>query len=531
MATISPLSLVRNGNVEAAPPALAELRAAVREAADAVVTCVETWADSDDDVAFVDVEREVRELLFAFGRTIIVLFLALREQRVMSAYPAGQRTKVLGRTFRRAPPTGRNLTSMFGVVRYWRAYMREIAVGARTGFHPLDVSLGLTAERFSWNVLASSAWLATKLSFAEARDVLTKLIPNAPSTEVIEKLVLGLGHFAEQWFRERPPPEDDGDVLIIMPDGKGIPTALEEELRRRRGKRRRRKPEHSPRHRGRSKRSRHPTKPRRKKGDKSKNAKCATMIVMYTLRREGGRLVGPINKWVYASFAPKEHAFRVARLEANKRGFTEGSGRMVQVVSDGDNDLALLAAKYFPSAEHTIDFWHVDEYLWEAGRALYQEGSKALRVWVKKQERELFEGRVGKILDEMRRRHAAIPKTGPGNKGRRKRLSDAIGYIEKRADKIDYGSLRRRDLEISTGPVEGAIKHVIGRRQDHGGMRWIPERAEALLKLRCIEVMGDWDRFQRVAHDKLHRGSQLVARRFRLQRDEPQELPHIAEAA
>jgi len=29
---------------------------------------------------------------------------------------------------------------------------------------------------------------------------------------------------------------------------------------------------------------------------------------MYTLRRSDGLLLGPINRWIYASFAPKEHA-------------------------------------------------------------------------------------------------------------------------------------------------------------------------------------------------------------------------------
>lgn len=29
------------------------------------------------------------------------------------------------------------------------------------------------------------------------------------------------------------------------------------------------------------------------------------------------------------------------------------------------------------------------------------------------------------------------------------------------------------DLELASGMVEGAIKHVIGQRFDNGGMRWI----------------------------------------------------------
>ncbi len=57
------------------------------------------------------------------------------------------------------------------------------------------------------------------------------------------------------------------------------------------------------------------------KGDRSKNAKMAAAVVMYTLRRGAdGLLEGPINKKVYASYAPKRHAFAYARREADKRG-------------------------------------------------------------------------------------------------------------------------------------------------------------------------------------------------------------------
>ena len=34
-------------------------------------------------------------------------------------------------------------------------------------------------------------------------------------------------------------------------------------------------------------------------------------------------------------------------------------------------------------------------------------------------------------------------------------------------------------------------------------MRWIKERAEALLQLRCIEINGDWDAFIEFVHDQL----------------------------
>lgn len=67
--------------------------------------------------------------------------------------------------------------------------------------------------------------------------------------------------------------------------------------------------------------------------------------------------------------------------------------------------------------------------------------------------------------------------------------------MELRLSMMDYQKLIEEDLVIATGIVEGAARYVVGERMDCSGMRWIPERAEALLRLRCIELNGDWDDF------------------------------------
>ena len=182
-----------------------------------------------------------------------------------------------------------------------------------------------------------AARLATKLSFAETRMTLASFVPDAPSTEVLENTVLGLGRHTAEWFEQAPAPEGDGEVLVMMFDSKGAPTATDSELNRRRGKRRKRRMPASPRHRGRHRRRRYDKKPRRKKGDKSKNAKLATMVVMFTLKRHGNKLLGPLNRKVYASFAPKKRAFAIARREATKRGFGPGAGKLIQNVAQKCN--------------------------------------------------------------------------------------------------------------------------------------------------------------------------------------------------
>ena len=63
---------------------------------------------------------------------------------------------------------------------------------------------------------------------------------------------------------------------------------------------------------------------------------------------------------------------------------------------------------------------------------------------------------------------------------------------------------------MEPGQVEGAVRHVVGERFDCAGMRWVQEKAEAVLHLRCIELNGDWQTFvtwfQRNTQTRLNKG-------------------------
>jgi hypothetical protein len=96
--------------------------------------------------------------------------------------------------------------------------------------------------------------------------------------------------------------------------------------------------------------------------------------------------------------------------------------------------------------------------------------------------------RVGQFPGD---RWVSFRATMTDRKGREKVRS----YLHKRLEMMNYGELRREDLDIATGAVEGAVRHVRAKRFDSSGMRWIGDRAQTLLQLRCIEINGDWDPF------------------------------------
>ena len=337
--------------------------------------------------------------------------------------------------------------------------------------------------------------------------------------------MLGLGAYTSEWFESAPAPDDEGEVLIIQIDSKATPTVRESELQKRRGKRSAKVPAPSPRHRGRIARGRRGRRERRKPGDKSKNGRMATLVVMYTLKESEADdgsplLLGPLNRRIYASYAPKRHAVAIAKREAEKRGFGENSGKRVQVITDGDEDLQRYVRELLPHATHTLDVIHVVERLWGVAACLFQRGDSELEEWVENQKTALYTGRVHEVIAEIEGRLRQLPADG-----RRDTIRSHLNYLRKRTHMMNYGELAAADLELASGVVEGAVRFVIAQRFDEGGMRWIRERAEALLQLRCIDINGDWDDFLAFVDKRLNDQQKRRLRPLRLLRTEPKPLP------
>ncbi len=493
------------------PAKVSEIKSAIKKQIDAIFTFLEVPGDTR---RFDQIERELKALIFSLARLFLAYVLTRRQE-----HSGGVVDRWLCRGYRQRDLARKHLSTFFGRVTFWRTYVRK---PGGTGLHPLDLALGLTADGFSFLVMEMCARLSTLASYEQVTALMLYFVSWSPSKTTVEKAVLGFGRHTAEWFEAAPPPEGDGEVLVIQIDSKATPTATEEELDKRRGKRDESKRSLSPRHRGRAKRKRRGTKKRRKKGDKSKNGKAATIVVMYTLKKgrdEDGNpvLLGPINKRVYASYAPKRHAFAIARREARKRGFGSKTKKTIHVVTDGDEDLERDTKEFFPKARHTLDIMHALEYFWEAGRLVFKESSNELTAWVKRQETRLYRGKAADAILALNELQVSGEK--------QERLEKIQSYLQKRMRMMNYDELRQEDLDVASGAVEGAVRHVIGKRFDSSGMRWIRERAEALLQLRCIEINGDWDAFVSFVGERMLARSKAEVEALRLLTTKPTSLP------
>jgi len=526
---LAPPQLGCNDNTSKQPPAPDEVTTAATREFRGIIDFIEQQAHADMAPSFMEMERQLRSRLMALGRLLVILFLTLFECHVTNGMQGT--VEVNGQRYNRRPPKGRNLMTLFGVVRYFRTYLRRRSTykGSRSGQFPTDALLGLTKDRTSMGILSLGAYLSTKMSYAQASECLRRTTGVAPSTEVLQRGVLGLGSHVSAYIEQAPAPAGDGEVLVIQFDGKGAPTVTEHELELRRGPRSKESRPCCKRHSGRVQRKKQNRKEKRINDakDPSKNAKEVTVLVMYTLSRgEDGRLHGPVNKRVHASFDTKDSVFSLARREAIKRGFDPDSDtKTIHIITDGDAALARRVDQTFRYAVHTIDIMHVLEYVWSAGRAICST-SKELRAWTAKQKDRLLCGQVGMVLSDL---DLALERMAPSSAGV-KTVETSLKYILLRSDKLDYGWLRARDLDIGSGAVEGAVKHIVGLRFDNGGMRWIPERAEALLKLRCVAFNGDWDDFIEYVDEQVRAANQK-GENLRILTNIPESLEKFASAA
>lgn len=453
----------------------------VQDAVERVLSCAETKGTS----TLTSVEGELWTALLALGRAVMALFLARYAARPREATYVHEDVR-----FAFDPQTRRRteVGTRFGKVPFVRGIGHPVG-GRRRPDLPVDRELGLCAS-FSLGTVTAVVHLCAQMAFSSARGVFRKFHEWAPSSRATLRMVDAVGAEARGFLDAAAAPDDDGEVLVIQVDGRGAPMiSATEHARRRRPKRREKG---TRRHARRRRRREHP-RPRRKKGDKSKNAKLAFVGVIYTLRKTRQGWEGPINKRLIATFESHEALFRWLVEHAKGRGY--GRKRCF-FLADGSDHIWHCYEKHFPKAVPCIDWYHVAEKLWEAGGCLHPEGSAALRQWVHEQQGCLRRGNVTEVLDTLAAAYAAIPKTGPGNKGRRKRLLTVTNYLVKHEHRMPYHTLRHEDLDIGTGAVEGAVRNLVGLRLDGPGMRWGRDRAEIILHLRCIVLNGQWDAFR-----------------------------------
>ncbi len=445
------------------------------------------WIDQADEAGLrIDqVERDLFGRLLALGFALLEAYVAK-----CGCGDAGETVEKEGRTLRRsAGPHRHRYVSIFGELMLQR-FVYAVRPKQKIEHAPLDEQLGLPKGECSYVLEDWLQKLCVKDSFDEGVQTLYDWLGVKLNVRVAESINRRMAQHAESYRESQSSPavKEEGEIIVLAGDGKGVPMRrpLEERI-------------------GHSK--------RRGKGEKKNKKQMAYVGAVYTIDRyprTADDVVDEVQREQRAADRPQPKHKRVwvemtqQREDALANGKTRLFARLgIEVESreidqdqpivclmDGERALWTAMRQWLP--ERTVgilDLYHVMEYLWKAAHCFHAEKSQAAEEFVTVRLRMLLEGKVGYLVGGLRRKLASLGGV------KRKRLLRVIGYLENNRAHMRYDEYLAAGYPIGSGVIEGACRHVVKDRMEQSGMRWTVDGAQAMLYLRSIYLNGDWQEF------------------------------------
>jgi len=127
--------------------------------------------------------------------------------------------------------------------------------------------------------------------------------------------------------------------------------------------------------------------------------------------------------------------------------------------------------------------------VWHCGKVLFGEETGATERWIHQRLSLLWEGQTRQLLNDLQQQYRCH------RAGKREALEDLCRYLSVNEEQMRYDVFRAKGYDIGSGAVEGACKHVVGKRLKQSGMIWSRAGSSATLALRICCLNGQWDSF------------------------------------
>lgn len=173
--------------------------------------------------------------------------------------------------------------------------------------------------------------------------------------------------------------------------------------------------------------------------------------------------------------------FRPIVQDVYQRSHAE-KARHVVALADGAPWIWNIFDEVVPEATQILDYAHMKQYLYEAGKLIYLPGSDLIKPWIHQQEELLFEDKVQEVIDSMKR----FVDFAPG-------LEKIAAYFETNRNRMRYGSFKKAGFHIGSGSIESAGKRIAQGRIKGAGMRWNIKDLNPIIKMRCSLIERSWD--------------------------------------
>ncbi len=337
--------------------------------------------------------------------------------------------------------------------------------------------------------------LAVCMTYEKACHFVARYFGHSLSTRTVQRLVAQDASAVLAYYEQRPAPNvsEEGSILVIQGDGKGVPlvrpAAAARKVRLGRGEKRNQKKEAIV-------TTGYTVAPYPRTADEFIEALCApvpTAEAALATERPA-----PQHKHLWATLDGKEAALE--RLQRTIR-VRQGSHITHQIaLCDGCEALQQRLQEAFPDFTLILDVIHVSEYLWKAATALWGECDEPRIPWVKTHLHTLLAGQTAQVVQALRDQ-ASQPECSTQA---HRHLSQSAAYFARNAPYMAYDDYLAHGWPIASGVIEGACRHLVKDRFELSGMRWTQDGAEHLLRLRAVHENGDWNTYHAFRHRQRH---------------------------
>jgi hypothetical protein len=166
-----------------------------------------------------------------------------------------------------------------------------------------------------------------------------------------------------------------------------------------------------------------------------------------------------------------------------------GSGAAVSVLGDGADWIWGAAEAQFPGSRQVLDVYHALEYVSDAAKRLYGDGTADAHASYERGRTELvsggWSGVCAWVADELSREDTPA---------RREAIESLVNYLAKHTDRVGYRARLAEGRSIGSGLIEGTIK-TVGLRMKARGARWVERNAEHMAALVCLSNSPLWENY------------------------------------
>lgn len=371
----------------------------------------------------------------------------------------------------RSEKVKREVTTLVGQIVLHRPYF--YCQGCQHGFYPLDEALGLSDRKIQPDVQEIEAWLTSEMPYETAAETIKRCtgidLSNHHGHDVTNEIAQGLDILDVCPGKDEIHRKIDDlsigrfrrPILMIGLDGAHAPT----------------RPEPSPR------------KGKRGKGEWQE-------VKGFRLYLLAGDRINHLISW-HQIKDDKELAADLLKIK--NAGLIPEDKVRICVIGDGAPWIWNRINEIFPDAKKVLDYYHCSEYLYNLAHAQYGKDSQKAQEWVEAAITRLFSNQINRVI-------AGMKRMKPSSIAAEEQIKKTIGYLSRRKDKVNYGSLKRGGFHIGSGGIESSNKFVSNVRLKRSGAWWYPTNANNILKLRCAKYNGTFDQVMAKTKSDLKRG-------------------------